>query len=146
MNERRPETGPMQFGDDWPGVFIRGDNANYYGFQLDMMLTDHENRDGEPIRFAHLSYLARLLKSCDVRRNPEVQNARLHDTRWSFDEGLRSKLLEELEREGFDGFDSADAAIILDAVWCVVEGGCSIDSDQKLIWPGSWEHEKKGVK
>lgn len=23
----RPETGPMQFGDDWPGVFIRGDNA-----------------------------------------------------------------------------------------------------------------------
>lgn len=23
----RPETGPMQFGDDWPGVFIRGDGA-----------------------------------------------------------------------------------------------------------------------
>src|SRR5258708_6381349 len=23
----RPETGVMQFGDDWPGVFIRGDNA-----------------------------------------------------------------------------------------------------------------------
>ena len=23
----RPETGPMQFGDDWPGVFMRGDNA-----------------------------------------------------------------------------------------------------------------------
>jgi hypothetical protein len=26
-NGGRPETGPMQFGDDWPGVFIRGDNA-----------------------------------------------------------------------------------------------------------------------
>lgn len=23
----RPETGPMQFGEDWPGIFIRGDNA-----------------------------------------------------------------------------------------------------------------------
>ena len=23
----RPETGPMQFEDDWRGVFIRGDNA-----------------------------------------------------------------------------------------------------------------------
>ena len=23
----RPETGPMQFGNDWPGVFIRGDHA-----------------------------------------------------------------------------------------------------------------------
>ena len=28
MTDRtRPETGPMQFGDDWPGVFIRGDGA-----------------------------------------------------------------------------------------------------------------------
>lgn len=23
----RPETGPMVFGNDWPGIFIRGDNA-----------------------------------------------------------------------------------------------------------------------
>lgn len=23
----RPETGPMKFGDDWTGVFIRGDEA-----------------------------------------------------------------------------------------------------------------------
>lgn len=26
----RPETGPMRFGDDWTGVFIRGDNAAGY--------------------------------------------------------------------------------------------------------------------
>jgi hypothetical protein len=26
----RPETGPMKFGDDWTGVFIRGDNAAGY--------------------------------------------------------------------------------------------------------------------
>ena len=77
MSERRPETGPMQFGDDWPGVFIRGDNANYYGFQLDMMLTEHENRDGDPMRMMNLRYLARLLQSCDVRRNPDVQRAEL---------------------------------------------------------------------
>lgn len=25
--EPRVETGPVQFGTDWPGVFIRGDNA-----------------------------------------------------------------------------------------------------------------------
>lgn len=29
MNNR-PETGPMKFGDDWTGVFIRGDNALMY--------------------------------------------------------------------------------------------------------------------
>ena len=26
----RIETGVVQFDDDWPGVFIRGDNALYY--------------------------------------------------------------------------------------------------------------------
>lgn len=25
--EERVETGPVQFGDDWPGYFIRGDNV-----------------------------------------------------------------------------------------------------------------------
>lgn len=25
--EARVETGPVQFGDDWPGIFIRGDDA-----------------------------------------------------------------------------------------------------------------------
>jgi hypothetical protein len=31
---RRPETGPMKFGDDWTGVFIRGDNAGSAAFML----------------------------------------------------------------------------------------------------------------
>jgi len=30
----RVETGPVQFGDDWPGVFIRGDNAFGYAMAL----------------------------------------------------------------------------------------------------------------
>lgn len=30
----RPETGPIQFGDDWPGVFLRGDNATAYAIIL----------------------------------------------------------------------------------------------------------------
>jgi hypothetical protein len=25
--DKRVETGPVQFGEDWPGIFIRGDNA-----------------------------------------------------------------------------------------------------------------------
>ncbi len=31
---QRVETGPTQFGDDWPGVFIRGDNALYISMHL----------------------------------------------------------------------------------------------------------------
>jgi len=30
----RPETGPMQFGKDWPGVFIRGDEAFHFFLHL----------------------------------------------------------------------------------------------------------------
>lgn len=30
----RVETGPVQFGDDWPGVFVRGDNAFGYAMAL----------------------------------------------------------------------------------------------------------------
>lgn len=26
-DQQRPETGPVAFGDDWPGVFVRGDDA-----------------------------------------------------------------------------------------------------------------------
>jgi len=30
----RVETGPVQFNDDWPGTFIRGDNANHFALYL----------------------------------------------------------------------------------------------------------------
>lgn len=30
----RPETGPMKFGDDWRGIFIRGDDAFGYAQHL----------------------------------------------------------------------------------------------------------------
>lgn len=33
----RPETGPMQFEDDWPGVFFRGDHALYYAIMLEQI-------------------------------------------------------------------------------------------------------------
>lgn len=34
----RPETGPMKFGDDWTGVFLRGDYAGPMAFYLSMAL------------------------------------------------------------------------------------------------------------
>lgn len=36
--QERVETGPVQFGDDWPGAFIRGDNAGWYAMQVGMLL------------------------------------------------------------------------------------------------------------
>lgn len=47
---QRVETGPVQFGNDWPGVFIRGDECCAYSF---MML--------------QLGELKRVLESADIR-------------------------------------------------------------------------------
>lgn len=34
----RVETGPVKFGDDWTGTFIRGDNAANYSMHLEMVI------------------------------------------------------------------------------------------------------------
>jgi hypothetical protein len=36
----RAETGAIKFGDDWTGVFIRGDNAATYALALSLVLAD----------------------------------------------------------------------------------------------------------
>jgi hypothetical protein len=42
----RVETGSVRFGGDWPGVFIRGDNAAYYAASLSVVLRDMVSHDG----------------------------------------------------------------------------------------------------
>jgi len=41
----RVETGPVQFGEDHPGVFLRGDAAFAYAQALSQILTTHQNPD-----------------------------------------------------------------------------------------------------
>lgn len=36
----RVETGAVQFGDDWPGLFIRGDEAANLAFMIDHLVSD----------------------------------------------------------------------------------------------------------
>lgn len=48
---RRVETGAVQFGDDWPGLFIRGDNAhslamNLARLELSLQEKDYAKADG----------------------------------------------------------------------------------------------------
>jgi len=51
----RVETGVVQFGNDWPGLFIRGDNALGYALALDSVKSDN------PIAELKLQELAELL-------------------------------------------------------------------------------------
>ncbi len=41
--EDRVETGPVQFGDDWPGFFLRGDNAADLAIVLQQIVSDPTN-------------------------------------------------------------------------------------------------------
>jgi len=50
--EPRVESGAVQFGDDWRGLFLRGDDAVFFSIQLDVvlcMLPDPEKEKDVPL-------------------------------------------------------------------------------------------------
>lgn len=60
--EIRVETGPTQFGDDWPGLFIRGDNAFEFAVKLRNYLEDPQNNSAK----LALKHLISLLESTQL--------------------------------------------------------------------------------
>jgi len=46
--EERVETGAVRFGDDWPGYFMRGDNAMFFAIALDRYLKIQAERYARP--------------------------------------------------------------------------------------------------
>lgn len=64
-NGKRVETGPVQFGDDWPGVFMRGDYAGPMAMYLRGALEIMECNDPlNAIEQAALKGLVETLESC----------------------------------------------------------------------------------
>jgi len=66
--EPRIETGVTQFGSDWPGVFLRGDNAFMLANKLRNIIRDHSidiHNDPE------LKSIIDLLESCNVNKSHE---------------------------------------------------------------------------
>jgi hypothetical protein len=70
----RVETGPLQINDDWPGVFIRGDSAFNYAFQLEALLANPDDLIAKTV----MQGLADLLNSCILRHlRDEVDHGEL---------------------------------------------------------------------
>ena len=73
----RVETGVVQFEDDWPGVFIRGDNAMNFAGALTNLLEVVEATSIKVGRgtIAHrtVESLLNLLESSHVGNNPTIQ-------------------------------------------------------------------------
>lgn len=68
----RPETGPMRFGEDWTGVFLRGDHAGPMAMILTSLL-DAVERGEKPGTFdvRCLRQLARSLNDSNERGSLE---------------------------------------------------------------------------
>lgn len=66
QQDDRVETGPVQFGDDWPGVFIRGDNAAYYAMVLRTFIEGGYGAQEDVIAQVQLRGLQRLLAGAIV--------------------------------------------------------------------------------
>lgn len=56
----RVETGPTQFGEDWPGVFIRGDHAAYFATALEQVTRDR-GKDVDPLTWLAVESLHAIL-------------------------------------------------------------------------------------
>jgi len=64
----RMETGLVQWGEDWPGVFIRGDNAMNYSYALRRVLdAATHTKPADPVMVAVVNGLAVLLESADLQ-------------------------------------------------------------------------------
>lgn len=101
--DRRVETGPVQFGDDWPGLFIRGDNVGWYAMAVKRAAdesSDTVNRSA--LRCLHSMLASRAI--CDLC------------------------LLPKLTREDAERFDGCTLAEIQEAVgprcWHRASGPC----------------------
>lgn len=70
-------TGPIAFGSDWPGVFIRGDDALSYAVTLRALFAEADGRAAdlsqEELRaWMQVKELADLLWSCRAKERSQA--------------------------------------------------------------------------
>lgn len=75
--DKRPETGPMQFPDDWPGLFIRGDDAFHLYTQMSLLRQKLQSQNVDLGMFeCYLSRMIKWLDSSNMANDPKCQQAR----------------------------------------------------------------------
>lgn len=78
---QRVETGAIQINDDWPGIYVRGDNALAFAQGLAQILDYAEHRTDHADIFAvsYLKSLIDLFKSCAIVHEQEDSDPLLED-------------------------------------------------------------------
>lgn len=67
----------MQFGDDWPGIFVRGDDAFAFAMFLEDIARELAKAGSRSLASMQLRGLIEMFKSSDIRKNPSCQKAEL---------------------------------------------------------------------
>jgi len=67
----RIESGPIQFGDDWPGIFLRGDDAMAAAHYIANAADELENIHFDPIVTALMRGISVRLQECQYRGSME---------------------------------------------------------------------------
>lgn len=62
--KERMESGPVQFGTDWPGVFVRGDSAFGYAMMIEDLLQSADQDKLNVITAAQADQAVKFFKSC----------------------------------------------------------------------------------
>lgn len=96
--EGRLETGVVRDGEDWPGIFIRGDNAFGFANALSRFLENPTDKVALGIYKPDLHRLVDLLRSSDIRQHaPTTQIFRHPDStaeQRGYERGVREALDE----------------------------------------------------
>jgi hypothetical protein len=74
--EKRVETGPVKFGSDWPGIFIRGDEAFFFEQALALLLKRIKNKPEFAVQLVcniPVKGLLKLLQSSNLNRRRKKQ-------------------------------------------------------------------------
>jgi len=67
---KRVETGPLQVGDDWPGMFIRGDNAA--GMVNMLLYLAEQALNSAPMSMQMFTLLSALSAHCELLSRPDL--------------------------------------------------------------------------
>lgn len=97
--ETRIESGSLVFGADWPGLYLRGDDAFNYSVHLEHVLDVLNQDDANTISVHVVRGLLHDLKSVDVR-NTKVQRQQLKTARACLAEGAPTLPGPPIELEG----------------------------------------------
>jgi hypothetical protein len=66
-SSKRVNTGVLQFGNDWPGIFVRGDEAMRLAAMCDQLSKSTDQEWFKDRSVQQLQRLAELFRSCSMR-------------------------------------------------------------------------------